>query len=123
MKYYLIKETTWFYDPHGTPDFGGETKEVTEDYEESGITINGTYISRGSYGCYLDNKNYNSDGEDFADDDSDFEYYLKPDDYDDVMELSGQDGYNCEETDFTIKEISEEQYNRYKEIINEYYKI
>ena len=69
------------------------------------------------------NKNYNSDGEDFVDDNSDFEYYLKPYDYDDVMELSGQDSYNCEETDFTIKEISEEQYNRYKEIINEYYKI
>jgi hypothetical protein len=123
MKYYLIKETTWFYDPHGTPDFGGETKEVIEDDEESGITIDGTYISGYRYNDYLDCKDEEMDLYFDDDDETDFEYYLKPDDYDKVMKLSGQDGYNCEETDFEIKEISEEQYNRYKEIINEYSKI
>jgi hypothetical protein len=33
MKYYLVKTETYFVDPHGSADFGSETK-VVEEYED-----------------------------------------------------------------------------------------
>lgn len=122
MKYYLVKESTYFYDAHGTPDSGGTSKYVMEADETSGITIDGTYIDYHSYSNYLDNKYYDSD-QDENEDEYDFEFYLKPDDYNKIMDFYAQDSYNCEQTELDIKEITKEEYNRYEKIINEYDKI
>ena len=115
MKYYLRIATTYFYDPHGTPDEGGIQKSVLTEDDLPGVTIDGEYINSEAYNNYLYCK-----GDEENEEDDDFDYFLTPDDYEKIMEFSGEDGYNCEETTYTFKEITQEQYLDYLEIIDKY---
>lgn len=114
MKYYLKIATTYFYDPHGTPDEGGIEKSVLTEDDLSGVTIDGEYIDNQAYNNYLYYKNKENEEV------NEFDYFLTPDDYEEIMEFSGEDGYNCEEITYTFKEITKEQYLDYLEIIDKY---
>ena len=97
---YLVKETNVFVDPHGSPDGGGERKFVWE-YDrnaiESGDTIDYSKM----------NKKYtNNWGDDERVEEEDLQ--------------GGEDGYNSEYLYFEVKKISDEKYELYKKIIEDY---
>ena len=95
MKYYLVNETEVFIDPHGSPDNGAVKKYViTEElYESQYKEVNGKYL------CH---------GEDIIDEN----------------DLQGSENeYNATCQFFSVEEISEEKYLKYKEIIAQYNKI
>ena len=115
MKYYLKITTTVFYDPHGSADEGSIEKVVCSEYDCKGVTVDGTYIHILSYASYLENKGREEEIELLKG-----EYFLMPDDYEEVMEFCGQDGYNCEEPFYKFREISKDLYLDYLEIIGKY---
>lgn len=115
MKYYLKTTTVQFYDPHGSADEGGITKEVGTEFDYPGVTIDGEYIDPDTYYNYK----YNN-GEDENEEEDEVEYYYCPKDWEEVVQPSGQDGYNCQYEFYTFKEITQEQYLDYLEIIGKY---
>ena len=119
MKYYLKKTQAFYYDGHGTPDNGEILKEVVEDYENSGITEDGIYIFADDYFNYLGRMGSEID----VDDTPEVDYFLIPDDYEDVMEYYAEDGYNCIRDTYEFKEISILQADEYSDIINDYNKL
>ena len=99
MKKYILKKVVQlFYDGHGKPDFGGTTISVEYTDRYNHLELDGKT-------CY----------------DSELQPY-EDDDYDDEDDYGpqAQDGYNCEENDYYFKEITEEEYNKYKTIIYSY---
>ena len=99
QKYLLIK-TTLFIDPHGSPDVGGEEKEVVSGkeydkfYEQQSLPEN-------------ENKQLTDDGE-----------WLEEDEFN-----SSEDGYNSQYTVLDLKPITDEKAEEYQQIIKDYNKI
>ena len=102
--YYLIKEITTFYDPHGTGDEGGKSLSVNRDHAEYGNCKEGVELI------------YNEYDEDAP------EGWTEPTSN---MEENwfGEDGYNCQIETIIVKKISEEEYKAYENIIHEYEKL
>ena len=117
MKYYLKRTTSYFYDPHGTADEGGVEKEVCTEFECSGVSTNGIYMEYYDYCEYLYAKGEDEEAENEECTDT---YILKPDDWEEVCEPCGQDGYNYETSEHEFTEITQEQYLDYLEIIGKY---
>ena len=90
MKYYLMQSYQDFWDPHGTPDEGQHTVDVTTS-EDLGFEP-----KKGGF--------YDEDNELTKEED---EHY-------------GEDGYNCETNEYTYEEIGKEEYDKYSVIIAEY---
>lgn len=98
----LVKIKKYFFDPHGSPDFGGKRIIVVED--------NGPNLKSDKwcvkYHLMIDeNLTYSEDGIE-VDVDTD--------------ELYAEDGYNCVKEYYSIKVISESEYLNYGEIIQKY---
>lgn len=112
--YVLVEVTTYFYDPHGTPDEGGTVKYVdvieNGDWEEDGqyFSYNDIDDDENPGTPYVPGVSYNDDG--ISENDDDREYY-------------SEDGYNCEKNWTRIKIITKEEYDKFKYIIDEYEKI
>lgn len=94
-KYYLVVESTLFVDPHGSPDDGGIVKKVeyTDLYNNLDPSLT-----------------YNEDFEPVDIEDED--YYQ-----------GSEDGYNSRYIEYNFKEISKEEFDRAKNIIEEYNKL
>lgn len=92
-KYYLVKVQQLFYDPHGSPDKGQLIKFVTTD---------DIYLEK------IDDLFWDSDLED----------KLKKNQ---IKDLAAEDGYNLDVYEcVSVKRITKEQYNNYKEILENY---
>lgn len=113
MKYYLLTTREYFYDGHGTPEEGATCKTVTNSEKYQCIKEDGIYIEGCDYENYLD-----SLGETGYPDPNEFE--LMPEDYNEVVELGSEDGYNCTMIEYEFKEITYTQFLEYAEIINKY---
>lgn len=86
-----LQEQAYFYDGHGEPDFGGETKYVTSDPRFHKLDPS---------------KTYNDDLEEVDDEENE--------------DLYAEDGYNCERSELNFREITEEQAKVYEKIIADY---
>lgn len=99
-KYYLVTHIGYFVDPHGSPDEGHVSKSVeyTDQYEglEEGVEYTSTY----------DEDDLDSEEEIIPVDEADWE--------------GSCDGYNMEESGFRFKEITKEEYTKFKKIIEAY---
>ena len=115
MKYYLLTTREYFYDGHGTPELGATCKMVTNSEEYQCIKEDGVYIEGDYYKNYL-----NSLEEAGYPDPDPNEFELIPEDYNEVIELSAEDGYNCTMIEYEFKEINYTQFLEYVEIINKY---
>lgn len=113
MKYYLLKETEYFYDGHGTPEQGAFTKSVVTSEEYPDVTQDGIYIEGDYYELYLSSLEKTA-----YPDPNEFE--LCPEDFHEIMEFSAEDGYNCTVTEYDFKEITYEDFVKYSEIIGNY---
>lgn len=116
MKYYLVELDIYFYDLHGTANHGGFLKTVMTEDLASGVTEDGTYITTDSYQTYLNCKS----GNEITDEVEEVDFFLQPEDWEDVVQPAAMDGYNYLEEVFTFKEISKKEYYRYAQIINDY---
>lgn len=108
--YLVVYTETEFYDPHGTPDGGGSTKDL-EIIENGDWEANGYYLSYDkddNATPYEPGVSYNEEGISRENDDT---------------EYSGEDGYNCEVIWTSIRIITKEKYDEYKKIIEDYNKI
>lgn len=90
MKYYLVKKTQIFVDPHGSPDEGGHEFYVTTDKTDPEV---------GSY-------NYT--------------YFQCEEKVEDEDLQASEDGYNSTAEMFSSREITKVQYNQYQKIIENY---
>jgi hypothetical protein len=90
MAKYLVVETTYFVDPHGTPDEGGTKKFITEkEWYAKMDTPEGMYYQ----------------GDEFVEED-------------DLN--ANEDGYNSEVYHYSVKELTPEEAKRAQDIINWY---
>ena len=112
---FLIKETKYFVDGHGTPD-EGETKKYITNKEIYQHTDPDEYYR--SYELeYITNKfvseNSNKEIQEFFEE----QVLVKNDD------MCAQDGYNCKVCKFVVEQISEEKAEEIQNILEEYEKL
>lgn len=112
-KYVLGVQGTDFYDPHGSPDDGGSTLFVSSSSPFIDMKPGEYYYTEDNIYRDLDEKSYHVIGEEEG------ERYTTQTD-----EWYGEDGYNCQiEYTQIIREITEEEYHRFKKIIEDYQNI
>jgi len=100
MAFYIIKEQKYFVDPHGSSDKGGYSYSVSEDESDySRIAGKGEHY----YTEYDEKPDWILESEHEGD--------------------PSEDGYNSSYETNEVKEITEEEYNRAKTVINDYYKL
>lgn len=104
MKYYLVKTENFFVDPHGSADFGGETK-VVEEYKDDKDPYKN--LKPGVSYEEVDDEELDSDGDGYAESEG--------------IEWQGaEDGYNREQSLFEVKPLTKEEYLNVKAIIAAY---
>lgn len=96
MKHYLLRTTTFFYDPHGTPDAGGTEFMITDSEDYPNIAMGVEYEEDHDEGGL---KRWDEDEEDG--------HYA-------------QDGYNCEVEVYQFKIIKEDDIPAIQETIENY---
>jgi len=106
MKYYLITEYTYYYDPHGSQDYGGVIKYVSNDAkwndEKKGVEL---------FEKFWDNWNEETETMESRE-------WLE--ELTGEEEWYGEDGYNCHKTSYIIKEINGSQYRIFDSMIKAY---
>lgn len=96
-QHYLVTKTTYFVDPHGTPDEGGVEKTISTNLEDDfGFTFEEWRKNKDSYW----------DCDEWTDEPS-----------------GSEDGYNSECESFSIKKITAEDAKKYSDIIKAYNKL
>ena len=113
MKYYLKKSETIFYDDHGEAKRGGINKEVGTQFDYPGVTRDGKYIDENDYYLYSSNEEYSSDKK----------YFLEPEDWKEVVMPRAEDGYHFSCIFYQFKQITQEEFLDYLEIIGKYNQI
>ena len=103
---FLVTQTTYFFDPHGTPDEGGTYKFITENPVYEHVNPEHYFFSDTVEDCdsddpleilaFLEENKSNEDN------------------------LYGEDGYNCEAVQYEVQKISDEQAADYQSIIDAY---
>lgn len=119
MKYYLKKSETIFYDDHGEAERGGINKEVGTQFDYPGVTRDGKYIDKNDYYLYSNNKKHSSD----IKHSSNIKYFLEPEDWEEVVMPHAEDGYHFSCIFYQFKQITQEEFLDYLEIIGKYNQI
>lgn len=111
MKYFLIKETQQFIDPHGSSDNGGIRKFISSEPNWGNIE------SDQNFGSELDDMTLKRMTEE------ELIEFIEEESVSDEDMNGSEDGYNSNYYSYEVKTITEAKAKKYKEIIKEYEKI
>ena len=114
MAKYLVKKTTHFFDPHGTPEKGGLEKFTTDKEIYSLLKKNKYYTDTYFLEC-VSNKQLEKDKHDIIEE-------LKESESD-GDDLQAMDGYNLRAYTFKVKKITDEEAKEIEETIKKYNKV
>lgn len=103
MQNYLITQTNYFFDPHGTPDEGGTIK----------------FISNNPNWGKINQKLYYCNEEIPEPDEQEIKEWMK-ENGNNGDDLYGEDGYNCERVKYSVKIINKLNSKKYQKIIEDY---
>lgn len=107
-KKWLVCETSYFYDGHGSGDEGGTRYFITEDKMYTMVDPNKMYGSLD----YCSSEDCETDEQ--------IKEMLEEESYSESS-LHEQDGYNCEAHDYVVRELStDEEVSRVKKVLKDY---
>ena len=110
---YLVVETQYFFDGHGTPEEGSITKFISDDRHWKFVKKNKYY---GSYEFqFIDYDEFESEKE--------LEEYIEQEIERDPNYMSAEDGYNCTACTYKIKKVTEEEAKEIETLIKKYEKL
>lgn len=116
MEGYLLIKRNYFFDPHGTDDFGGRSAEVVDSLPENVKEVGVEYIPKYTVSKWLSKDEY--------------EDYVLEEGVDDDTLLpfstyhgSAQDGYNLEINTVEYIKLNGDDIEEVKDIVNNYNKL
>lgn len=97
-QYYLVTQITKFVDPHGSADFGGKIKFVSDN------PIFGKVVESDHFFYEIDEYDIEEAEEEKVN----------------MNHIHAEDGYNCSVYNYKVKTISEKEAEEYSRVIKQY---